>query len=76
MLGYVEAISPTEAASDWEYRLAEKDALLKLSKKARGIGANAVIGIRKSTLNVIKLDHNGRCPAFLFSNRVSAVFTG
>lgn len=47
-LGYVEALSPTEAASDWEYRLAEKDALLRLAKKARDIGANAVVGIRKT----------------------------
>ncbi len=47
-LGYIEALSPTEAASDWEYRLAEKDALLRLAKKARDIGANAVVGIRKT----------------------------
>lgn len=47
-LGYIEALSPTEAASDWEYRLAEKDALLKLAQKARSIGANAVVGIRKT----------------------------
>jgi uncharacterized protein YbjQ (UPF0145 family) len=47
-LGYIEALSPTEAASEWEYRLAEKDALLRLAKKARDIGANAVVGIRKT----------------------------
>ncbi|GAB5605752.1 hypothetical protein TK5_18320 [Sideroxyarcus sp. TK5] len=47
-LGYVEALSPTEAASDWEYLLAEKDALLRLAQKARDIGANAVVGIRKT----------------------------
>jgi uncharacterized protein YbjQ (UPF0145 family) len=47
-LGYIEALSPTEAASDWEYRLAEKDALLRLAQKARDIGANAVVGIRKT----------------------------
>jgi uncharacterized protein YbjQ (UPF0145 family) len=47
-LGYIEALSPTEAASDWEYRLAEKDALLSLAMKARDIGANAVVGIRKT----------------------------
>ena len=46
-IGYVESLSETEAASDWEYRLAEKDALLRLAKKALGIGANAVVGIRK-----------------------------
>jgi uncharacterized protein YbjQ (UPF0145 family) len=47
-IGYIEALSPTEAASDWEYRLAEKDALLGLAKKALDIGANAVVGIRKT----------------------------
>ena len=47
-LGYIEALSPTEAASDCEYRLAEKDALLKLAQKTRSIGANAVVGIRKT----------------------------
>ena len=45
--GYVEALSETEAASDWEYRIAEKDALLKLAQKALSIGANAVVGVRK-----------------------------
>jgi hypothetical protein len=29
-IGYVEALSEAEAASDWEYRLAEKQALLDL----------------------------------------------
>ena len=47
-LGYLEALSPMEAASDWEYRLAEKDALLGLAQKARDIGANAVVGVRKT----------------------------
>ena len=47
-IGYVEALSESEAASDWEYRLAEKEALLKLAQKAREIGADAVIGIRKN----------------------------
>ena len=47
-IGYVEALSESEAASDWGYRLAEKEALLKLAQKAREIGANAVVGIRKN----------------------------
>lgn len=47
-LGYVEALSESEVASDCEYRLAEKEALLKLAQKARDIGANAVVGIRKN----------------------------
>ena len=46
-MGYIEALSEIEAASDLEYRLAEKDALLKLARKATGIGADAVVGVRK-----------------------------
>jgi uncharacterized protein YbjQ (UPF0145 family) len=44
----VEALSDTEAASDWEYRLAEKQALLGLARQGLGIGANAIVGVRKS----------------------------
>jgi hypothetical protein len=39
-IGYVEALSDVEVASDRDYRLAERDALLRLAK--------AVIGIRKA----------------------------
>lgn len=46
-IGYVEDISEIEAASDWEYRIAEKDALLRMAKKAKNMGANAVVGVRK-----------------------------
>lgn len=46
-VGYIEAISEIEAASAWEYRLAEKEAMLKLAKLALSLGANALIGIRK-----------------------------
>ena len=46
-IGYVEALSEIEAASDWEYRIAEKDALLRMARKAQNIGANAVVGLRK-----------------------------
>ena len=45
--GYVEALSEIEAASDLEYRIAEKDVLIKLAQKALSIGANAVVGVRK-----------------------------
>lgn len=47
-LGYVEALSDIEAASDGEYRLAEKQALLGLARQGLGIGANAIVGVRKS----------------------------
>lgn len=46
-IGYVESLSETEAASDWEYRIAEKEALFALAQKAISIGANAVVGIKK-----------------------------
>ena len=46
-IGYVESLSETEAGSDWEYRIAEKEALLALAQKAISIGANAVVGIKK-----------------------------
>ena len=46
-IGYVESLSETEAGSDWEYRIAEKEALLGLAQKALGIGANSVVGVRK-----------------------------
>lgn len=46
-IGYVEDISEIEAASDWEYRIAEKDALLRMARKAKNMGANAVVGVRK-----------------------------
>ena len=47
IFGYVETLSETEAASDLEYRIAEKDALLKLARKAQSMGANSVVGVRK-----------------------------
>ncbi len=46
-VGYIEATSDIEATSAWEYRLAEKEAMLKLAKLALSLGANALIGIRK-----------------------------
>lgn len=47
-LGYVEALSDTEATSDWEYRLAEKQALLSLARQGLAMGANAIVGVSKS----------------------------
>ena len=47
-LGYVEVLSDTEAASDGEYRLAEKQALLGLARQGLAMGANAIVGVRKS----------------------------
>jgi uncharacterized protein YbjQ (UPF0145 family) len=47
-IGYVEALSDAEAASDWEYRLAEKQALLDLARQGLAMGANVIVGLRKS----------------------------
>lgn len=47
-IGYIEALSDVEVASDRDYRLAERDALLRLAKAAQAKGANAVVGIRKA----------------------------
>ncbi len=49
--GYIESTSDIEATSAWEYRLAEKEAILKLANSALSIGANALIGIRKINAN-------------------------
>jgi hypothetical protein len=48
-IGYVEFLSEIEAVSDSDYRVAERDALLGLSKKALACGANAIIGLRKTS---------------------------
>ena len=45
--GYIESTSDIEATSAWEYRLAEKEAMLKLARSALSVGANALIGVRK-----------------------------
>jgi uncharacterized protein YbjQ (UPF0145 family) len=46
--GQVEALSETEATSGLEYRLAEKQALLDLARQGIAMGANAIVGLRKS----------------------------
>jgi hypothetical protein len=48
-IGYVEDLSETEAASDWEYRIAEKDALLSTGTGKRlAYGRQCChVGIRK-----------------------------
>lgn len=47
-IGYLESLSAVEAASDADYRLAECDALLSLTRDAHARGANAIIGLRKT----------------------------
>lgn len=46
-IGYIEGLSSIEADSAEGYELAEKDALLTLMKRGEGLGANAVINVKK-----------------------------
>lgn len=47
-LGYHEAMSPIEAGSDSDYRIAEREALLAFARLVIAQGANAAIGLRKT----------------------------
>lgn len=47
-LGYHEAMSPIEAGSDSDYRIAEREALLAFARLVVAHGANAAIGLRKT----------------------------
>lgn len=47
-IGFVESMSGIEATSDADYLLAEREALLALGKQALAMGANAIVGLRKS----------------------------
>ena len=47
-IGFVESMSGIEATSDMDYLLAEREALLALGKQALAMGANAIVGLRKT----------------------------
>ena len=47
-LGFVESMSGIEATSNADYLLAEREALLALGKQALAMGANAIVGLRKT----------------------------
>ena len=47
-IGFVESMSGIEAASDADYQLAEREALLALGRQALAMGANAIVGLRKT----------------------------
>jgi hypothetical protein len=47
-IGFLESTSDIEVSSDGDYRIAEKDALLALGEQALSLGANTIIGLRKS----------------------------
>lgn len=47
-IGFVESMSGIEATSDADYLLAEREALLALGNQALAMGANAIVGLRKT----------------------------
>jgi uncharacterized protein YbjQ (UPF0145 family) len=47
-IGFVESMSGIEATSDADYLLAEREALLELGRQALTMGANAIVGLRKT----------------------------
>ncbi len=47
-IGFVESMSGIEATSDADYLLAEREALLELGMQALAMGANAIVGLRKT----------------------------
>jgi uncharacterized protein YbjQ (UPF0145 family) len=47
-IGFVESMSGIEAASDADYQLAEREALLALGRQALSLGANAIVCLRKT----------------------------
>jgi uncharacterized protein YbjQ (UPF0145 family) len=47
-IGFVESMSGIEATSDADYLLAEREALLTLGRQALAMGANAIVGLRKT----------------------------
>ena len=50
-IGFVESMSGIEATSDADYLLAEREALLALGRQALAMGANAIVGLRKTNTN-------------------------
>jgi len=48
-IGLVRGISDTEASSQADFALAEREALLLLLKHAHDLGANAVVGVHLTT---------------------------
>jgi len=48
-IGLVRGISDTEASSQADFALAEREALLLLLKHAHDLGANAVVGVQLTT---------------------------
>lgn len=47
-IGFIESMSDIEVASDADYRLAERAALLALGRQALSMGANTIVGLRKT----------------------------
>lgn len=49
VIGAVTGVSKTEASTDAEFKLAEKEALLDIMQKAIELGANAIVDLKMTT---------------------------
>ena len=66
-IGFVESMSGIEATSDADYLLAEREALLALGRQALAMGANAIVGLRKSNSNYDQAGSQWRVSRVIYS---------
>lgn len=66
-IGFVESMSGIEATSDADYLLAEREALLALGKQALAIGANAIVGLRKTNTHYDQAGSQWRVSRVIYS---------
>jgi len=74
-IGFVESMSAIEAASDADYRIAERDALLELARKALAKGANAIVGLRKTNAHYDQSGSQWRISRVAYSGTAVVVST-
>jgi hypothetical protein len=72
-IGYLESTSTIEVASDADYRLAECDALLNLSRNAVDKGANAIVGLRKTHAHYDQPGSQWRVSRVIYSGTAAVV---
>lgn len=70
---YLESTSTIEVASDADYRLAECDALLNLSRNAVDKGANAIVGLRKTHAHYDQPGSQWRVSRVIYSGTAAVV---
>ncbi len=74
-IGFVESMSAIEAASDADYQIAERDALLELARKALAKGANAIVGLRKTNAHYDQSGSQWRISRVAYSGTAVVVST-